>query len=47
MKGKSSIARAIYVTFTGRRIVVVHKKTQKIPKAAIRLALERVKEIEI
>ena len=49
MKGKSGIARAIYVTATGRRIVVVHafvKKTQKTPKAAIRLALERAKEIK-
>ena len=49
MKGKSGIARAIYVTVTGRRIVVVHafvKKTQKTPKAAIRLALERAKEIQ-
>lgn len=49
MKGKSGIARAIYVTVTGRRIVVVHafvKKTQKTPKAAIRLALERAKELQ-
>jgi len=49
MKGKNGIARAIYVTVTGRRIVVVHafvKKTQKTPKAAIRLALERAKEIK-
>jgi len=48
MKGKSCIARAIYVTVTGRRIVVLHafvKKTQKTPRSAIRLALVRAKEI--
>jgi len=48
MKGKSGIARAIYVTVTGRRIVVLHvfvKKTQKTPRSAIRLALTRAKEI--
>ncbi len=49
MKGRSGIARAIYVTVTGRRIVVLHafvKKTQKTPRAAIRLALQRAKELD-
>ncbi len=49
MKGKSGIARAIYVTVTGRRIVVVHafvKKTQKTPRSAIKLVLERAKDIQ-
>lgn len=48
MKGRSGIARAIYVTVTGRRIVVLHafvKKTQKTPRSAIKLALERAKEL--
>ena len=48
MKGKSGIARAIYVTVAERRIVVVHafvKKTQKTPKIAIETALNRAKEL--
>jgi phage-related protein len=49
MKGKSGIARAIYLTVTGRRIVIVHafvKKAQKTPRAAIRIAQQRAKELE-
>jgi phage-related protein len=41
-------ARAIYVTVTGQTIVVVHvffKKTQKTPKRALTVALQRLKEI--
>ncbi len=48
MKGKSGIARAIYVTVTDRRIVVLHvliKKTNKTPRSAIKLALKRLKEM--
>lgn len=48
MKGKSGIARAIYLTASGRRIVVVHafvKKTQKTPRAAIETAIDRAKDI--
>jgi len=46
--GRDGIARAIYVTAVGRRVVVVHafvKKTQKTPRAAIELAAQRVKEM--
>ncbi|HUZ11888.1 MAG TPA: type II toxin-antitoxin system RelE/ParE family toxin [Caulobacteraceae bacterium] len=46
--GRDGIARAIYVTAAGRRVVVVHafvKKTQKTPRAAIALAERRAKEI--
>ena len=46
--GRDGIARAIYVTARGKRIVILHafrKKTQKTPKQAIRLALERMKEL--
>ena len=46
--GRDGIARALYVTATGERIVVVRifiKKTQKIPSAEIDLALQRAKEI--
>jgi len=49
LKGKSGLARAIYVTATGKRIVIVHvfiKKTRKTPKSAIELALKRAKEIQ-
>jgi phage-related protein len=47
--GKDGIGRAIYVTATGRRVVVVHafmKKTQNTPKAVLRLAETRAKEID-
>lgn len=49
MKGKSGIARAIYVTAQGRRIIVLHafvKKTQKTPKNAIAVAEKRLKEVK-
>lgn len=49
MKGKSGIARAIYVTVKDRRIVVLHafiKKTNKTPRAAIKLALGRLEEMD-
>ena len=47
--GRDGIARALYVTAIGRRVIVVHafvKKTQKTPRGAIELALRRAKEIE-
>ena len=49
MKGKDGIARAAYVTATGRRVVVVHvfpKKTRKTPRREIETALRRAKEVE-
>ena len=48
MKGRDGIARAAYVTATGRRVVVVHvfgKKTQRTPRREIELALKRAKEV--
>jgi len=48
MKGKDGIARAIYVTASGERVIVVHafaKKTQKTPRREIETALKRAKEI--
>ena len=48
MKGKDGISRAIYVTATGQRVVVVRvfvKKTRKTPKREIDLALKRAKEM--
>ncbi len=41
LNGRDGIARAIYVTASGRRIVVVHafvKKAQKTPRAALELS---------
>lgn len=49
LKGKDGIARSLYVTVTGRRIVVLRtfvKKSQKTPRREIRLALERAKELK-
>jgi len=48
LTGRDGIARALYVTAVGKRIVVVRlfvKKTQKTPRAEIDLALERAKEV--
>ena len=49
LTGRDGIARALYVTAMGRRVVVVRafvKKTQKTPPAEIKLALRRAKEIK-
>jgi phage-related protein len=49
MKSPEGIARAIYRPASGQRLVVLHafiKKTQKTPPSAIRLALQRAKEIQ-
>src|SRR5207253_921990 len=48
LTGRDGIARALYVTAIGRRVVVVRafvKKTQKTPSAEIKLALRRAKDI--
>lgn len=47
-KAFEGIARGIYVTMTGRRVVVLHvfvKKSQKTPRAALELARARLKEV--
>jgi len=49
LKGRDGIARALYVTAIGRRLVVVRafvKKTQKTPRREIELALKRAKEVQ-
>jgi phage-related protein len=49
LRTKAGIARALYVTAVGQRVVVVRafaKKTQKTPRAEIELALRRAKEIK-
>jgi phage-related protein len=48
LKGRDGIARALYVTAIGRRVVVVRafvKKTQKTPRSEIELALRRAKDV--
>jgi phage-related protein len=48
LRGREGIARAIYVTAIGRRVVVVRvftKKTQKTPRREIELARQRAKEV--
>ena len=43
------IARAIYVTAQGERVVVLHafvKKTRKTPQRALEIARERAKEVQ-
>ena len=48
LTGRDGIARALYVTAVGQRVIVVRaliKKTQKTPRAEIELALRRAKEI--
>ena len=48
MKGRDGIARSLYVTAAGRRVVVLRtfiKKTQKSPRRVIDLAVQRAKEL--
>jgi phage-related protein len=49
MKGRSGISRALYVTATDQRIVILRvfiKKTEKTPRHEIDLALSRAKYIK-
>ncbi|MDD5285695.1 MAG: type II toxin-antitoxin system RelE/ParE family toxin [Desulfuromonadaceae bacterium] len=48
-KGKSGIARALYVAVVGRRVIILRvfvKKTEKTPPGEIFLALSRMEEID-
>jgi phage-related protein len=48
MIGRDGIARAIYVTMSGQRVVIVRafrKKTQKTPRSEIELALKRAEQV--
>jgi phage-related protein len=48
LTGRDGIARALYVTEVGRRVVVVRafvKKSRKTPRAEIELAPRRAKEV--
>jgi phage-related protein len=47
-KAAEGIARGLYVTITGRRVVILHafaKKTQKTPRTALAIARERMKQV--
>ena len=49
LTGKDGIARALYVTRNGKRLIIVRvltKKTQKTPPREIRLALKRAEELQ-
>lgn len=48
LTGRDGIGRSIYVTASGRRIIVLRtfiKKTQKTPGKELRIAQERAKEV--
>jgi phage-related protein len=48
LRGRDGIARSLYVTASGRRVVILRtfvKKTQKTPRREIELALRRAKEV--
>jgi phage-related protein len=48
LTGRDGIARAIYVTASGQRVVIVHafiKKTQKTPRSALLTARQRAKTV--
>ena len=48
LRGRGGIARALYVTATGRRVVILRvfvKKTQKTPRREIELARQRAREV--
>jgi phage-related protein len=48
LRGRDGIARALYITALGKRVIVVRafvKKTQKTPRSEIELALRRAKEV--
>ena len=49
MIGRDGIARAIYVTASGQRVVIVRacrKKSQKTPRGEIELALKRAEQVK-
>lgn len=49
LKGRDGIARSIYVTASGQRVVVLRtfvKKTEKTPPREMAIALARTKEIQ-
>jgi phage-related protein len=50
MAARGNIARALYITAVGRRLIVLHafhKKTEKTPQKSIELAEKRAKEVAL
>lgn len=48
LRGRDGIARALYMTATGRRMVILRafvKKTQRTPRREIELARRRIEEV--
>ncbi len=48
VKASEGIARGLYVTVTGKRVVILHvfiKKTQKTPQRALDTARERMRQV--
>ena len=48
LSGKSGIARSLYVTASGRRVIIVRtfiKKTEKMPKQEIELVHKRAQGV--
>ena len=48
IKGRDGISRAIYVTASGKRVIIVRvfiKKTQKTPPSELEIARQRAKEV--
>jgi len=49
LTGRDGIARAIYITASGKRVVIVHvftKKSQKTPHHELEIARKRAKEVK-
>ena len=49
LSGRDGIARSLYLTASGKRVIIVRifrKKTQKTPRSEINLALMRAKELK-
>ena len=49
LRGRDGIARALYITASGRRVVILRvfvKKSQKTPRREIELAGRRAQEVE-
>ena len=49
LMGAAGIARVMYCTLSGRRIVMLHgfiKKTQKTPRSDFDIAIRRMKEVK-
>ena len=47
-KAAEGIGRAVYITASGRRVVILHafvKKTQKTPKQVLEIARQRAREV--